>query len=349
MQEAIDASVVWFLKRKVLETARRKLGRTRLAMALLQALEQEDASRCSLSALLPELVEHWKAHPDSGEEEHAGSSDEEQPPKQTPIKARSPPTAITDEQARALTPAFDRTRTGRAALSNLLADLNLAALNEPLKSETLLSCFIRLEHRPDFLARLKELGVSALPQRQKLANALSKAKRAEATDTSADAGDLRCLLLPNAPSWFNGLLVTASGATLLLNTSTPPSRRGNPIAVDGPFARLAAKMASVAHFHLVVLPSLPLEEELDSAVAQLASALGCEPSRVVVFLAGRRDLNTMRFTRPRRIGRRRWRRHSCHRCLYRCTGCRALMPWWRRSPQPLGTTMERSDASRGAP
>ena len=99
---------------------------------------------------------------------------------QRPIKARSLPTQSPTSR-RALDASFDRTH-GRAALAELLADLNLAALNEPLKSETLLSCFIRIRASKADKARLKELGVSALPQRQKLANALAKAKRSKAIE-----------------------------------------------------------------------------------------------------------------------------------------------------------------------
>ena len=68
-------------------------------------------------------------------------------------------------------PAFDQ-----AWLQRLLDELRYGELLAPLRDETALSCFVRLEERTDFLARLNELGV-ALPQRQKLANTLTKARR----------------------------------------------------------------------------------------------------------------------------------------------------------------------------
>ena len=132
----------------------------------------------ALREVVQELTQHWREHPDSDFESAGGTSSSERTSAAATNVAQ--PECIELDDIRKVIAQCDSRRAsascGRRALCELLATtLKLEGL--VLGNETLRSCCVRLESRTDFLNTLKELGVSAIPHRQKIANAVSKAKR----------------------------------------------------------------------------------------------------------------------------------------------------------------------------
>lgn len=267
---------------------------------------------CKLSVLVSELTARWAALPaDSASEKAHSDSVAEHDDALMVRSLMSQPQLqpLTREAAAHLMPKpQEYMRTGRAALAAQLICLGLEALAERLQGETLRSCFVRLEDRPDFLAYLKEcVGVSELPLRQRLANGLAKAKRTEAarraesasvvpmSTSAAGPSALWCdrggrgapvtvtptrspgrlpglhsvVLLPSMPS-LRGLLVTATGTTVFLN-GRPPATGAFAAAVgsDGPLVHMCARLAALCEVHVAIVSSLPLD---DAAAAPRAAA-----------------------------------------------------------------------------
>jgi hypothetical protein len=133
---------------------------------------------------------------------------------------------------------------------------------------------VRLEERVDFLATLKALGVGTLPQRQKLANAIAKARRA--IGAPAADGELSCIRsLPLVAMECLGsgvLVLTAKGDAFLLGERV--RRLSTAHALDGPLVRLIARLARLARVTVALAaapdgrPYAPIEP------ARLSEAVG---------------------------------------------------------------------------
>ena len=231
----------------------------------------------SLSQVVSSLVQKWRAEPNSGSEQDHMASDRGRSCKQRPDPVMVSPhlVALAAAESSSIGCAMDH-----AALGSLLSDIGLAAVD--LKSETLLSLILRLEDRPGCLARLKDLGVCVLPHRQKIANALAKAKR-----NLAPSGTLPPVLPPSSVftesvSATCGYLCTARGRVMHLNGRS--AMLAEVLAIEGPVMCEVARFAALAGFTVVVIaPQSPV-----GGVAPLAAALGCPKERLHVLRTARR-------------------------------------------------------------
>lgn len=135
---------------------------------------------CALSACIKELTERWADDPDGSDERRHNSCGDARAliadagrPQCLSVAAASDILGVSE-----LYRAAKREVGDREQLTKLLDDIGLADIAESaLRRETLRSVLVRLTERTDFLAFLKARGVSALPHRQKLANALNKVMR----------------------------------------------------------------------------------------------------------------------------------------------------------------------------
>ena len=249
--------------------------------------------RVPLSLLVAEVVEDWAQQPDgSGSDRaHDSSADE----KIAGLKIATGDTPL-PQQEHIGCDSEHCARTNHSALIALLTSIELESLAASLREETLLSLFVLLEDRPNLLARLKELGVAALPQRQRICNALAKARRADLARRdlltqqpqgvlAARSGALGRALPPPATvslpgvDGLSGYLLTARGETFYLNGRS--STLVDALAPDGPTLRAVAHLCTLAGIPLVILGPRHPSPATTEARLTLERALGCAP----VYLA----------------------------------------------------------------
>ena len=246
----------------------------------LEALETEAGGSYGLSQTITALVAKWQEQPDSGSEQGHEATDccntalDNPDSREITILLRHTPAIAVTGINRNLK------SMGRAALRGLLSRIGFADLD--LGSETLLSLCMRLEDRPGCLVRLKDMGISVLPQRQKVANALAKVKRGLENEVAQlqPAGASSGILVPEL--CVRGYVCTAQGQPLYLNGRSTALATALPIS--GPVVRELARLARVAGFTVAVLePRSPSGDE-----PLLAEALGCPADQFYVLHTTRR-------------------------------------------------------------
>ena len=109
-------------------------------------------------------------------------------------RPREEPTATEASRTGAVRWYMDRDSADSFAA--LLSSIDVSAASTLCHSTSLGSLLVLLEHRPLLLMHLKRLGVTALKTRQKLANELSRLKRASHRATITPASTLPVVEVP---------------------------------------------------------------------------------------------------------------------------------------------------------